>query len=262
MKKEMTMKRILLAGIIAVGASLLGAPAPEWIETELPNGYCWQYGTTPIDCDVKPGPSAPTAMPVPTPTPERTATPAPTLVPPVPELVNPDFESGFAGWQTVVLAGSAEAVAARDTGHDGALSLRWANHYACWRAGVRQSVSTLPGTRLRFSIWGRTWASATRTGIDLGQPSDLSVNDGLMVGIDPSGGTDPRNSAIAWIAETGTEKWMQAGVESAALGNRVTVYALLNQGVNGAPGQPGGACEWALATLAGWLDEAVLEVAP
>jgi hypothetical protein len=124
---------------------------------------------------------------------------------------------------------------------------------------VRQTVTVTPLTRLRFSVWGRTWAGGN---LDLGTPSDLSVNDSLSVGIDPNGGIDYRASAVNWSTETGTERWQQASVVAAALGNKVTVYAMLNLGVNGAPGQPGAACEWALPTLAGWLDDAMLEVTP
>ena len=252
------MKRIIslsLAALALVGASL--RVNVEWSESELPHAYCYALGSQPANClpRIEAVTPAPTLAPTLTPRPTPSATPAPVT----PLLVNGDFESGFAGWQVVQASGLAQGDVYHAVSHGGATSLWFVDHYRCWRAGVRQTVSAMPLTRLRFSAWGRTWADGN---LDPSQPSDTSVNDGLMVGLDPNGGTDYRASGVNWSTETATENWQQAGVVGTALGSRVTVFILLNLGVSGAPGQPGGACEWALPTLAGWMDDASLEVAP
>jgi hypothetical protein len=272
-------------------------PAPVFIEEDAGHAYCYRYGNMPLPpCLLKPAseivsPVPPTPIPptstlipptvtpspvpstiTPSPTPSK-VTPVPTVPPmPTPQgpiMVNPGFESGIIGWEPFTLSGTPNSTIERlslgaQSGmiYSGDASARWVRNWGCFRAGVRQTIAVAPGTHLRFTAHGRTWANDNTTGIDLSLPTRTDIDDGLSVGIDPAGGTDYRNSAIAWITEDAVERWATASVESAAIGNRVTVYAIINLGANGEPGQPGGACEWPLTTLAGWLDDLSIEVVP
>ncbi len=260
-------KRIFAALVLAVVAGGSALAAPEWSETELPHGFCWNYGNQPIGCDLKPLLSVATPAASVTPT-KITPAPSATMAPAPVELSNPDFEAGFAAWQVVVIKGAPNALeehALAGAIHSGETALRFGRNYQCFRAGVRQTVSVPPGSRLRFSAWGRAYAR-NDAGLDLSRPSDLNVHAGVWVGLDPQAGTDPGQSSIVWVQNPQNTNpllgWVQATTEVFAAGPRLTVWALINLGVDGAPGQPGNACEWALQELAGWLDTARLEMVP
>lgn len=293
MKRVAQMAMIAILGLVTSITFRPAAPqsaAPQWAETELPNGYCWNFGLlfgncslkpvapstampSPVPATVTPPPSASPVLPALTPSPSTTptkVTPLPSHTPTTPpggvELSNPDFELGSGGWQLVTVKGSPSQMDERALPgaiNTGTTSLRFGNNFACFRAGVRQTVfNVLPFSRMRFSVWGRAYARGG-PGIDFSRPNDLNVHANLFAGIDPQAGTDVGQSSIVWV-QGGNPLlgWTSASTEVFAPGNRVTVWALINLGVDGAPGQPGNACEWALNELAGWLDTASLSIVP
>jgi hypothetical protein len=106
--------------------------------------------------------------------------------------------------------------------HSGSSAQRLFTYYGTHVGGVYQRVShLLPGTRLRFSIWGQAWAGE---GDDPGQ----SVGGGPMhmrVGIDPNGGTDPFAADVVWSEEQNPlDTWAPFAVEAVANGDRITVF--------------------------------------
>jgi hypothetical protein len=110
----------------------------------------------------------------------------------------------------------------QDRIHSGSSAQRLFTYYGTHVGGVYQRVShLLPGTRLRFSIWGQAWAGE---GDDPGQ----SVGGGPMhmrVGIDPYGGTNPFAADIVWSEEQNPlDTWAPFAVEAVANGDRITVF--------------------------------------
>jgi len=122
--------------------------------------------------------------------------------------------------------------------------------YLPWHGGVFQTVSVAPGTPVRFSVWGYSWASQENL------PSS-SAGDRLprmRVGIDPQGNGTWHNAGIVWSGEVNTlDGWVQLSVETTAGSNgKVTVFVSSNyRGIT------------PLKHMDTWWDDAVLEaVAP
>lgn len=290
---------ILKLGLAEPQAAAALAPAPQWEETQTENGICWNFGQLFGNCSLKPAPSATPIAPVPsstpistspvpsqtltptssatfTSTPTQTSTPTRTVAPPtvttapLVQLSNGGFEVGTLGWQAALLAGAPNSEVERLSAgaqagmvREGDASVRFLQHYGCFRAGMSQVLLTQPNMRLRFSAQGRAYARNDLS-LDLTKDNDLNVHAALFVGLDPQGGTDPRQSSVVWASALGNPLlgWTAGSVEAFTAGNRATVYAVLNLGVDGAAGAPGSACEWALASLAGWMDAARLEILP
>ena len=105
---------------------------------------------------------------------------------------------------------------------DGSRSQQVGNQFDTWRGGVVQDVTNLtPGTTYRFSVWG--WARATNE--QYPAPSDTSVNIRVRVGIDPTGGGNWSSPSIVWgNAVSPHDNWQQAVVETAATGNKISVF--------------------------------------
>lgn len=284
------MKRHRLIILSALALLAMGA-AQQIIITQHPQGNgvtCYVFGAA-LSCAYSPaatlGTPAPSATPnvtiLPTqnrttsPTGTRTATattippsatPTRTLPPPSPTqtrvaalLVNGDFEAAWStGWTRFdlwpELPNFNDERGDPRSRHGGAQSLRIYNEYRCWLAGVRQTVAVPQFSTVRFSAWARTWPT---TGFNFDLPPDLSVTDGVAVGIDNSGGTDPTSSGIVWVEATNTEVWRQVSVQTVALAPRVTVFIRVRLGVAGVNN-----CQWPLPVLMGFVDDATLEIVP
>lgn len=202
-------------------------------------------------------PNTPTLVKPDTPTMVKPATATPSPVPPL--LLNGDFEKAWSGTWTRFdlwpeLPNYNDERGDPRSRHSGAQSLRIYNEYRCWLAGVYQTVPVRQFSTYKFSVWARTWAAQ---GFNFDLPPDLSVSDGVAVGIDNSGGVDPTSTGIAWVEVGNTENWRQVSVQTVSLSNRITVFIRVRLGVSG-PNQ----CQWPLPVLMGFIDDASLVIAP
>lgn len=87
--------------------------------------------------------------------------------------------------------------------------------------GVYQQVRVQPGQLLRFSIWVQVWSTS------VGNPtvSELPGNVRVSIGIDSTGGADPRSPVIHWSSEIEAyDRWHFQFVEEVAQNNVITVY--------------------------------------
>ena len=218
---------------------------------------------TAIAATSTPSPTATeTKLPSRTPSPTATspvATPGATATAFPPLLLNGDFEADWASTWTRFdlwpeLPNFNNERGDPRSRHGGAQSLRIYNEYRCWLAGVYQTVPVQQFSTVRFSAWARTWPT---TGFDFDLPPDLSVTDGVAVGIDNSGGVDPTSSGIVWVEAANTENWRQVSVQTVALSNRVTVFIRVRLGVAGVNN-----CQWPLPVLMGFVDDASLVIVP
>lgn len=204
---------------------------------------------TPTNTEVSP---TPTRTPAPV-----TSTPTITAAPPL--LLNGNFETDWAGTWTRFdlwpeLPNFNNERGDPRSRHGGAQSLRIYNEFRCWLAGVYQTVPVQQLKTYKFSTWARTWPS---NGFNFDLPPDLSVTDGVAVGIDNSGGVDPTSSGIVWVEASNTENWRQVSVQTVALSNRITVFIRVRLGVAGVNN-----CQWPLPVMMGFVDDATLEIVP
>jgi len=87
--------------------------------------------------------------------------------------------------------------------------------------GVYQKVKVNPGQLLRFSIWVQVWSTS------LSDPavSELPGNVRVSVGIDPTGGVDPKSPVVRWApAIEAYDRWHFQYVEEVAQNSVVTVF--------------------------------------
>src|SRR3990172_10337388 len=87
--------------------------------------------------------------------------------------------------------------------------------------GVYQRVKATPGQLLRFSIWVQVWSTS------LSDPnvSELPGNVGVSVGIDPTGGVDPKSPVIRWAPDIEAyDRWHFQYIEDVAQNSVVTVF--------------------------------------
>ncbi|MGC9360233.1 MAG: hypothetical protein ACP5G7_07660, partial [Anaerolineae bacterium] len=161
-------------------------------------------------------------------------------------LVNPNFEDGFSardvgemevanGWypwfqdgphQDQGLNHRPEWDAENAQWHgtqrikEGTWAQKWGKVYATHRAGIYQQVSVPAGSQVTLTAWAQAWSST--------EDDPLVSKDGayaLMVGIDPTGGTDWRSNNIVWSEPNRTlDQWVQLSVSARAQGGTVTVY--------------------------------------
>lgn len=260
----MIKNRLLIIGLLS-GAFLTIAAVQQIVITEYstPSGAICFGAPQPFDCEfppvapaitLTPAPATPTRTPPPVITPTRTPTPAQPVA-----LVNGDFEQPWTtGWTRFDLwpelpRYNDERGDARSR-HGGAQSLRIFNEFRCWLSGVSQTVNVQQFATYKFSAWGRTWPAQ---GFNFDLPPDLSVTDGVAVGIDNSGGVDPTSSGIIWVEAANTEAWRQVSVQTVALAPRITVFIRVRLGVAG-PNN----CQWPLPVMMGFIDDATLERIP
>lgn len=255
------MKRNYLIVLALVLAGLSIAAARQIVITQYttPSGAICFGAPQPFDCEFPPVAQVVTATPGASPTPTRTpaVTPTATILPV--SLVDGGFELPYSvGWARFdrwpeIPRFNSEAGDPRSR-HGGAQSLRIYNEYRCWLSGVHQTVAVPQFSTVKFSAWGRTWPT---TGFDFDLPPDLSVTDGIAVGIDPSGGVDVFSTGIVWVEANNTEVWRQVSVQTVALAPRVTVFIQARLGVAGENN-----CQWPLANMMAFIDDASLVIVP
>jgi len=103
---------------------------------------------------------------------------------------------------------------------EGAWAQKWGKVYSTHRAGVYQQVNVPAGSQVTLTAWAQAWSSTE---------DDAGVSKGggyaLMVGIDPTGGTDWGSGNIVWSEANRTlDQWVQLSVSARAQGGTVTVY--------------------------------------
>lgn len=95
------------------------------------------------------------------------------------------------------------------------------NTFSTHNAGIYQQVSVAPGGRCTFSIWVQVWSSRDPN-------PDTSVDPGnyrVMVGIDPTGGTDWSAASVIWGEQrVEYDDWIYLSVSAIARGDHVTVF--------------------------------------
>jgi hypothetical protein len=141
------------------------------------------------------------------------------------ELANKDCTAGY----FVLPKWSAETNSAALI-HSGSASQHIGNSFDTWHAGVWQNVPATPGTRYRFTFYGRGRGSEEQYPF----PSDGSLNMQVRAGIDPNGSGIWYESDVVWGAMANPhDQWQQVSVEAVATGNQITVYTASNWVVRG-----------------------------
>lgn len=132
--------------------------------------------------------------------------PPPVPVPPTYSAVNPLAPNAVVEPQWVHEAFNAARISARDALFDGGLS---------------QRVPVMPGTAVTFSAYGNGWSSA-------GDDPDVPLNPAslqLLIGIDPSGGTNPDSGMVVWSAAANPlHGYIPFSVAATAVSDHVTLY--------------------------------------
>jgi len=95
-------------------------------------------------------------------------------------------------------------------------------YYSTHVGGIYQQVGGIvPGTRVRFTIWGHAWAGN-------GSDPEHSEEGGPMhmrIGIDPQGGVDPFSPTVVWSEQQDPlDVWSSFTVETQACAGQVTVF--------------------------------------
>ena len=107
--------------------------------------------------------------------------------------------------------------------HSGANAQRMFQFYGAYEAGLYQQVTVPENADLRFTMYGQGWSSVADN------PENVSVNGSDMrmrIGIDPLGGTNPRDPRVQWSQPVNAlDSWYQFTVYARAQGTQVTVFA-------------------------------------
>ncbi len=114
--------------------------------------------------------------------------------------------------------------------HEGFASQYVGNNWDTWQAGVFQTVSVTPGSTYRFTIFARVHGANEVSPA----PSESNLQANVRVGIDPNGSDLWSDADIVW-GGTGSphDSWQQFGAEAVAEGDRLTVFAAADWGVEG-----------------------------
>jgi LysM repeat protein len=102
------------------------------------------------------------------------------------------------------------------------------NNWDPWHAGVRQTVSVSPGSRVRFAAWGLAFAGPIDSTPQTVSESGVSAR--MQVGIDPNGGIDPFSSVVQWGGTLSPHGAYQLFTLEATVGaaGKVTVFMSAN----------------------------------
>lgn len=140
-------------------------------------------------------------------------------------LRNAGFEDGFdvqiaRNWQCIgenLCWDSARLEAPRNVAHSGKSAQTIVAHGE-WDNGLDDAViaqaAAKPGSEVTFNVWTRADS----------EKSDSKV--ARRVGIDPTGGTDPKSATVVWSQPSSTlGKWEKQSVSASARSGVVTVFA-------------------------------------
>jgi hypothetical protein len=156
-------------------------------------------------------------------------------------LENGDFEAGFSqrgapevtvaiGWEPWWEAGTPEQQAdgylkrpefKPDDSRAEGIQQKLFNSYATHNAGIYQTVSVPQGSALTLSASVYVWSSDNN---DYGQSSEPGKYE-VMIGVDPTGGTDALSSTVVWSPKQEIyDRWIDLRVDAVAGGDSVTVF--------------------------------------
>ncbi|MDY0018531.1 MAG: LysM peptidoglycan-binding domain-containing protein [Anaerolineae bacterium] len=113
--------------------------------------------------------------------------------------------------------------------HGGNLSQKYFTFGRQHEAGLYQQVSGItPGSLLRFQIYMETWSCLAGDQWNVcptGEKSNKPAYMHTMVGIDPTGGTNPWAGTVVWAPEQDAfDAWTLFSVEATAQNSTVTVF--------------------------------------
>ena len=156
-------------------------------------------------------------------------------------LQNGDFEGGFTqreagevvvanGWERWWQNGSEEERKKGylkrpeykpDSSRAAGIQQKWFTSYATHNGGIYQRVSVPRGSKLTLTARAYIWSNDRD---DYGK-SDKPGNYLMLVGIDPTGGTDALAGTVAWSpAQMVYDQWIELRVEATAQADAVTVF--------------------------------------
>ncbi len=179
-------------------------------------------------------------------------------------LQNGDFEGGFSqrqapeivvadGWEAWWQAGTPEQQQdgylkrpeyKPDESRASGTQQKFFNSFATHNAGIFQRVSVPEGSQLVLTARVYVWSSG---GDNYGQ-SDPTGNYEVMVGIDPTGGTNALHSTVVWSAPLMVyDQWVDLGVNATAQADTVTVFLR-------------GTVEWRVKNNNSYWDDTILTV--
>lgn len=108
--------------------------------------------------------------------------------------------------------------------HGGERALQYFKSWGTYTAGIYQKLPSVPGVKLRFTVYGQAWSRDDSGGCPAGEscnPADM----GMRVGIDPAGGSNPRADTVEWSArQSPTRGWALFSVDATTEADFVTVF--------------------------------------
>jgi LysM repeat protein len=113
--------------------------------------------------------------------------------------------------------------------HSGSRAIQWHKSYATFYSGAYQQVVVPANALLRFSVYAQSWSCADydkcHEGANVWSYDPAKTN--MMIGIDPTGGTNPMSPNIVWSAAANPlDAWVYLQVEATAQGGTATVFLL------------------------------------
>jgi hypothetical protein len=156
-------------------------------------------------------------------------------------LQNGNFEGGFSqrgagevvvanGWEPWWHNGSEQEQAdgflkrpeyKPDSSRAGGTQQKWFNNYATHNAGVYQRVAVPRGSKLTLTVRTFVWTNDSDDYNRSAKPGNYDV----MVGIDPTGGTNGLSGAVVWSPPRREyDHWLDLRVEATAQADAVTVF--------------------------------------
>lgn len=151
-------------------------------------------------------------------------------------LINPSFEAGPLGWTTYQLSSVAAEMNIEDKAAgarlvlDGNHSLRFVQKWSILHSGVWQRVSVMPGSRLSFNASG-----FLLYGDNPDANKIQNIYSKFRVGLDVTGGTDPRSDSIRWASTVGGLKWVFSSVSDIAVSDKATCFVDAHIGLDWPP---------------------------
>lgn len=106
--------------------------------------------------------------------------------------------------------------------HSGGTAQKWFTTFSTHTAGIFQQVGGIPmGSRLEFSAWVQVWSSHQDNIEVSAEPGNYRV----LIGIDPTGGTDWSSENVVWSEPTfAYDAYKQLIVTATARNSVVTVF--------------------------------------
>ena len=110
--------------------------------------------------------------------------------------------------------------------HGGSASQHIGRRWDPWHAGIRQTITVAAGSKVRFTAYGRVFASTP----DYPNPSDANVQSRMRIGADPNGGIDWASGSVVWSAMANPHNsWAPFTLEvTAGAAGKITLFLEIN----------------------------------